>query len=40
MQRIIGYMYSAPALPPNYTSVEGVLFFFAHHFGEYFKYFE
>ena len=40
MQRIIGCMYSAPALPPNYTPVGEVLFFLAHYFGEYFKYFE
>jgi hypothetical protein len=40
MQRIIGCMYSVPALQPDYTPLGGVLFFLAHLFGEYFKYFE
>ena len=40
MQRIIGWMYSVPALQPNYTPFGGVLFFLAHLFGGYFEYFE
>jgi hypothetical protein len=30
--------YYNPAVAPNYTPVGGVLFTFAHHLGEYFKY--
>jgi len=33
-------MYSAPALPPNYTPVGKLLFILDRYFGEYFKYFE
>jgi hypothetical protein len=40
MQRIIGWMYSVPALQPNYTPFGGVLFFLAHLFWGYFEYFE
>ena len=30
--------HDSPALAPNYTPVGEVLFTFAHHFGEYFRY--